>query len=70
MNDTSSKWWWLPGALLALAGLLFMVAAADSGRPGVWVPIGLVFLVLGGDEPSPPSPTLVKHALIGAGLLF
>jgi hypothetical protein len=46
MNDTSSKWWWLPGALLALAGLLFMVAAADSGRPGVWVPIGLVFLVL------------------------
>ena len=40
--------WWLPGSLFILAGILFMVAAADSGRTGVWIPIGIVFFIVGG----------------------
>jgi drug/metabolite transporter (DMT)-like permease len=39
--------WWLPGALLALAGLLFLGAAADAERPGVWLAIGAAFLAMG-----------------------
>ena len=40
MNSATSKLWWLPGAMLALAGVLFMVVAADTGKAGLLVPVG------------------------------
>ena len=47
MNGTTNNWWWLPGSGFVLAGILFMVAAIES-RPAVWIPIGVVFIILGG----------------------
>jgi hypothetical protein len=48
MPETTSNWWWLPGALLLVAGLLFMVVAAIESRPAVWISVGVVFLLAGG----------------------
>jgi UPF0716 family protein affecting phage T7 exclusion len=45
MNDTANKRWWLPSALFALAGMLFLVPGVTSGRP-VWITLGLVLLTL------------------------
>jgi hypothetical protein len=43
----AEKWWWLPGALLALTGVLFCVGSI-WGNPGVFVSIGVVFFIIAG----------------------
>lgn len=43
----AAKWWWLPGTLLAIAGILFCVGAI-WGNPGVFVSIGVVFFIIAG----------------------
>ena len=48
MRTTSIKRWWLPGALLALAGVLFVAASADADRPAVWLSVGAASLVAAG----------------------
>ena len=35
-------------ALMAIAGILFMAVAAMSGNAGVWVALGIVFLIIAG----------------------
>jgi uncharacterized membrane protein HdeD (DUF308 family) len=47
MNNARSNWWWLPGTLMVLAGILFLVAAT-YGNAAVWVTIGVVWFVLAG----------------------
>jgi len=44
MTFRASKWWWLPGALTALAGMLFAVTAIVSGNAKFWAPIAVVLL--------------------------
>jgi len=46
MDQSENKWWWLPGALLAVAGLLFLATAGLFGSEEVWVPVGLGFVVV------------------------
>ena len=41
------KWWWVPGTLAGLAGMLFMLATAVSGHPA-WLAVGVLFLVAAG----------------------
>jgi hypothetical protein len=47
MNNTRSRWWWLPGTLMVLVGLLFFVAAT-YGNTAVWVALGIIMLVVAG----------------------
>jgi len=44
--DQTNKWWWLPGALLAVAGLLFLGTAGVFGDEEVWIPVGLGFIAV------------------------
>lgn len=47
MDNTQSKWWWLPSALMALTGILFLVAATYRNA-AVWLTIGVIFLLIAG----------------------
>lgn len=36
--------WWLPGAMFALAGILFLATTLVGGSIW-WVPLGIIFLI-------------------------
>jgi NADH:ubiquinone oxidoreductase subunit 6 (subunit J) len=46
MDQPANKWWWLPGALLSIAGLFFLATAAMWGAEEVWVPVGCGFIAV------------------------
>jgi hypothetical protein len=46
MNNERSQWWWLPSALFFLTGILFMVLAAVPGNAMIWVPLGIVMMIV------------------------
>ena len=46
MDQSANKWWWFPGALLSVIGLLVVGAAEIWGAEEVWIPVGLGFIAV------------------------
>jgi drug/metabolite transporter (DMT)-like permease len=46
MDQPANKWWWLPGVLLSVAGLLFLGTAGLFGDEEVWIPVGVGFIAV------------------------
>jgi hypothetical protein len=45
-QPVDNKWWWLPGAALAIIGLLVLGVGEMFGNEAVWMPVGLGFIVV------------------------
>jgi hypothetical protein len=53
---SAAKWWWLPGTLLTLSAIVFLVGAL-WGHAGLFVPLGVVFLIIAGMNLRRRAPT-------------
>lgn len=45
-TNTASKWWWLPGSLMVVGGLLFLIVAFARDKSS-YMPIGMALLIIG-----------------------
>jgi len=45
-QPTNNKWWWFPGAALAMIGLVVLGVGEMFGNEEIWIPVGVGFIAV------------------------